>query len=125
MKMHSFNQYSHDLGMAVHDLWLTTKVKSAMEMTKPTRGQHIHVKTHAGMVTLSGQVESHRLCEQAIELARAVHGVAEVDAQGLEVYTVAPGHLPEAPNAEESADHEAQVARRRERIQGPHGGDTP
>ena len=44
MKMHSFNQYSHDLGVAVHDLWLTTKVKSALEMTRPTEmrepGEH-------------------------------------------------------------------------------------
>lgn len=125
MKMHSFNQYSHELGMAVHDLWLTTRVKSALEMARPTRGQHIHVKTHAGVVALSGRVESHRLCEQAIELARAVHGVSEVDAHELETWTVAPGHLPEAGNAEESADHEAEIARRRERIRGPHGGDTP
>ena len=114
MKMHSFNQYSHDLGMAVHDLWLTTKVKSALEMARTTRGQHIHVKTHAGVVALSGQVESHRLCEQAIELVRAVHGVCEVDAHGLEIYTVAPGHLPEAGNAEESADYSEPSAMRKD-----------
>lgn len=104
MKMQSFNQYSHDLGMAVHDLWLTAKVKSALEMAKPTRGQHIHVKAHAGMVTLSGQVESHRLCEQAIELARGVRGVIAVDARELETWMVAPGQLPEAPNEEETVD---------------------
>lgn len=105
MKMQSFNQYSHDLGMAVQDLWLAAKVKSALEMAKPTRGQHIHVKAHAGMVSLSGQLESHRLCEQAIELARAVNGVTEVDGRELDTWVVAPGHQPEAPNAEESADY--------------------
>jgi hyperosmotically inducible protein len=110
MKMHSFNQYSHDLGVAVHDLWLTTKVKSALEMTRPTRGQHIHVKTHSGVVALSGQVESHRLCEQAIERARSVHGVSEVDAHDLEIFTVAPGHLPEAGDAEENMDYSAKRA---------------
>lgn len=125
MKMHSFNQYSHDLGMAVHDLWLTTKVKSALEMTKPTRGQHIHVKTHAGVVALSGHVETHRQCEQAAELVRAMHGVVEVDVQGLEIYTVAPGHLPEAGNAEESVDYEAQNAKRQDMSRGPHSGDMP
>lgn len=126
MKMHSFNQYSHDLGMAVHDLWLTTKVKSALEMAKPTRGQHIHVKTHAGVVALSGHVETHRQCEQAAELARAVHGVTGVDAHELETWMVAPGHLPEAGNAEESADYTAQSAKPQEpRRAPPHSGDMP
>lgn len=114
MKMHSFNQYSHDLGMAVHDLWLAAKVKSALEMAKPTRGQHIHVKAHGGVVSLSGQLESHRLCEQAIELARMVHGVTEVDGQGLDTWMVAPGHMPEAPSAEESAEYPQPDAMRRE-----------
>lgn len=120
MKMHSFNQYSHDLGMAVHDLWLTAKVKSALEMAKPTRGQHIHVKTHAGMVSLSGQVETHHLCEQAVELARMVHGVTEVDAQGLETWMVAPGHQPEAPNAEEGVDYLQPGAMREDDSQDRH-----
>lgn len=110
MKMHSFNRYSHDLGVAVQDLWLTTKVKSALELAKPTRGQHIHVKAHAGAVTLSGQVASHRLCEQAIELARGVHGVSEVDAHELVTWMVEPGQLPEAPNEEETVDYQDHAA---------------
>lgn len=110
MKMHSFNRYSHDLGAAVQDLWLAAKVKSALELSKSTRGQHIHVKAHGGAVSLSGQVATHRQCEQAIELARGVHGVAEVDGQELGTWMVAPGQLPEAPNEEETVDCQDRAA---------------
>ncbi|MDH4607133.1 BON domain-containing protein [Pseudomonas sp. BN102] len=104
MKIHSFQHYSHDLGLAVHDAWITTKVKSALTLAEPTRRLNIHVKTHAGMVALSGRVNTHKQCEQAIGLARAVHGVTDIDASDLQTYMVSPGSFPEAPNAEESAE---------------------
>ncbi|MCY1272976.1 BON domain protein [compost metagenome] len=104
MKTHSFQHYSHDLGMAIHDTWITTKVKSALALAEPTRRLNIHVKTHAGMVALSGRVNTHKQCEQAIGTARSVHGVTDIDSSDLQTYMVSPGSFPEAPNAEESAE---------------------
>src|SRR5476651_2775589 len=83
MKNHSLQHYSHDLGMAVHDTWTTTRVKSALAMADSAQSLHIHVKTHAGTVALSGRVLTHRQCEQVIDRVRAVPGVMEVDAHGL------------------------------------------
>jgi hyperosmotically inducible protein len=108
MKIHSFQHYSHGLEMAVHDAWITAKVKSALAYSDPTLSLHINVKTHAGIVGLSGRVNTHRQCEQAIGLARSVHGVAEVDASDLQTHVFTPGSFPEAPNAEESTERRPQ-----------------
>ena len=104
MKMHSLQQYSHDLGSAVHDAWITAKVKSALSIADPSLSLHINVKTYAGKVVLSGRLNTHKQCDQAITLARAVHGVAEVDTSDLQTHIFMPGRFPEAPNAEESAE---------------------
>ncbi|MBT8767063.1 BON domain-containing protein [Pseudomonas boanensis] len=108
MKMHSFQHYSHDLGMAVHDAWITAKVKSTLAFSEQTRSEHINVKTHAGMVALSGRVKTHKQCEQAISLARSIHGVIDIDASDLQTHMVPPGSFPEAPNAEESVENRPQ-----------------
>ena len=108
MKIHSFQHYSHGLEMAVHDAWITAKVKSALALSEPALGLHVNVKTHAGTVALSGRVNTHRQCEQAIGLARSVHGVAEVDASDLQTHVFTPGSFPEAPNAEESTESRPQ-----------------
>ncbi|VVN77123.1 BON domain-containing protein [Pseudomonas fluorescens] len=112
MKNHSFQHYSHDLEMAVHDTWVTAKVKSALAFAEPALGLHINVKTHAGVVALSGRVNTHRQCEKAIGLARSVHGVAEVDASDLQTHVFTPGSFPEAPNAEESTESRSQSSTR-------------
>ncbi|VVO28254.1 BON domain-containing protein [Pseudomonas fluorescens] len=108
MKNHSFQHYSHDLEMAVHDAWITTKVKSALAFSDPSLSLHINVKTHAGVVALSGRVNTHRECEKAIGLARSVHGVTEIDASDLQTHVFTPGSFPEAPNAEESTESRPQ-----------------
>jgi hyperosmotically inducible protein len=108
MKLHSFQHYSHGLEMAVHDAWVTTKVRSALTFAESTRGLPIHVKTHAGMVTLSGRLNTHKQCEQAVSLTRGVHGVAGIDASDLQTHMFTPGSLPEAPNAEESREYPSQ-----------------
>ncbi|MEO6679938.1 MAG: BON domain-containing protein, partial [Pseudomonas sp.] len=51
----------------------------------------IHVKTHGGAVALSGMVDTHRQCDQAIEVARAVQGVVDVEASGLRTHVFKPG----------------------------------
>ena len=45
MKNHSFQHYAHGLEMAVHDAWITAKVKSALAFSDPTLSLHINVKT--------------------------------------------------------------------------------
>lgn len=105
MKLHSFQHYSHGLEMAIHDAWITTKVKSALAFAEPTRGLHINVKTHAGRVALSGRLNTHKQCEQAVSLTRAVQGVVDIDASDLLTHMFRPGSTPEAPNAEESSEY--------------------
>jgi hyperosmotically inducible protein len=104
MKNHSFQHYSHGLETAVHDAWITTRVKSALALAKPTLGLQIHVKTLEGTVALSGRVNTHKQCEQAVALTRSVPGVVEIDARELLTHVFKPGSLPEAPNAEESPE---------------------
>lgn len=108
MKLHSFQHYSHGLEMVVHDAWITARVKSALALGDPTLGLHVHVKTHAGTVALSGRVNTHRQCEQAVALARSVPGVVNIDASELLTHVFTPGSLPEAPNAEETAERRPQ-----------------
>jgi len=112
MKIQSLRHYSHGLEMAVHDSWVTTKVKSALALAEPTLGLHINVKTYAGRVVLSGRVNTHRECEQAVALVRAVQGVTEIDASNLLTHVFTPGSFPEAPNAEESREERSSSAKR-------------
>ncbi|MHC8286193.1 BON domain-containing protein [Pseudomonas sp. XS1P51] len=104
MKLHSFQHYSHDLEMVVHDAWITTRVKSALAMAEPSLGLQIHVKTHGGTVALSGRVNTHKQCEQAIALTRSVPGVVEIDARELLTHVFTPGSFPTAPDAEENTE---------------------
>ncbi|PQP00701.1 MULTISPECIES: BON domain-containing protein [Pseudomonas] len=108
MKLHSFQRYSHGLETVVHDAWITTRVKSALALAEPNLGLNVHVKTHAGTVALSGRVNTHRQCEQAVALARTVPGVVNIDASELLTHVFTPGSFPEAPNAEESAERRPQ-----------------
>ena len=110
MKNHTLQHLSQDLGMAVHDTWTTTRVKSALAMADKALSLQIHVKTHAGTVTLSGRVMTHRQCEQAIELARGVPGVMQVDARDLRTHVFHPGDLPQAPDAEEASEYRSPLS---------------
>ncbi|WP_349571945.1 BON domain-containing protein [Azotobacter salinestris] len=102
MKIPLSGQTPQRLGATVHDAWITANVKSSLALARETRGQDIHVKTHAGEVFLSGLVDSHRQRNQALQLARAVHGVARVDGSDLAVRL-----SPMTSSAEEAADYQA------------------
>ncbi|MHC8394361.1 BON domain-containing protein [Pseudomonas sp. LB3P93] len=104
MKLHSFQHYSHDLEAVMHDTWITARVKSALALAKPSLGLQIHVKTLGSTVTLSGRVNTHKQCEQAVALARTVPGVVEIDARELLTHVFTPGSVPTAPNAEETVE---------------------
>lgn len=104
MKLHSFDQYSHGLATVARDAWITARVKSALTKADSGLGLHIHVKTHAGTVALSGLVDTHRQCEQAMDLARTINGVVDVEASGLRTHVFKPGSTSTPPNAEETTE---------------------
>ena len=107
MKIPSSSHAPQRLGAAIHDTWITANVKSSLALARDTRGQDIHVKTHGGEVFLSGMVNSHRQRNEALQLARAVHGVVRVDASELAVSLSATDRPFEASNSEETADYQA------------------
>lgn len=74
-----------ELGQQISDSWITTKVISSMLYSSNVSGRDISVTTTAGIVTLSGTLSSGAERELAIELARSIRGVKEVDASALEV----------------------------------------
>ena len=72
-------------GHEVADTWITTKVKSTFMYSSNVDGSEIDVSTHAGVVTLSGKVDSGAERLLAIELAKNVLGVKSVSYAGLTI----------------------------------------
>jgi hyperosmotically inducible periplasmic protein len=69
----------------VNDTWISTKVKSTLLLSRNVPGTAIEVDTSNGVVSLSGTVDSSAERQLAIELARDIRGVRQVDASGLNV----------------------------------------
>ena len=76
---------TEDAGQAISDTWITTKVKSTLLYSANVHGRDITVTTTDGVVTLSGELNSGAERELAIELARSIRGVKDVDASALNV----------------------------------------
>jgi hyperosmotically inducible periplasmic protein len=70
-------------GNDIADAWITTKVKSTYGYSSNVDGADIAVTTQAGIVTLSGKVDSGVERALAIELAKNVRGVKSVQSKGL------------------------------------------
>jgi hyperosmotically inducible protein len=70
-------------GTDVADGWITMKVKSTFTYSSNVDGSDIAVSTNAGVVTLTGKMESGTERALAIELARNVKGVKSVDSSAL------------------------------------------
>jgi hyperosmotically inducible periplasmic protein len=62
----------------LRDLKTTAKVKAALLGDELTMQSHIHVRTAAGVVTLSGNVLSPYVAARAEQLAKQTEGVKEV-----------------------------------------------
>jgi osmotically-inducible protein OsmY len=60
------------------DLTMTTQVKIALLNDARVGGLRLDVKTFQGVVTLSGTVKSDADAQQAMTVARTVHGVRRV-----------------------------------------------
>jgi hyperosmotically inducible protein len=75
----------HEAGSDMGDTWITAKVKSTFMYSSNVDGGDISVTTDAGVVTLSGKVDSGAERELAIELAKNVRGVKSVKSKGLTI----------------------------------------
>jgi hyperosmotically inducible periplasmic protein len=69
----------HATATAVRDTDTTARVKMALHRDEVTKKEDIHVTTAAGVVTLTGSVDSHAASARAEKLAEATKGVASVD----------------------------------------------
>ena len=70
-------------GTDMADGWITTKVKSTYMYSSNVNGSDIAVSTNAGIVSLTGKMDSGAERALAIELARNVKGVKSVDSSLL------------------------------------------
>jgi hyperosmotically inducible protein len=69
----------------VADGWITMKVKSTFMYSNNVNGSDIAVSTNAGIVTLTGKMDSGAERALAIELARNVKGVKSVVSSALTI----------------------------------------
>lgn len=72
-------------GAALGDAWISSKVKASFLYSRHLDGLNIAVQTRDGVVTLSGVVASAAEKDLAIETARNIRGVREVQAAALRV----------------------------------------
>lgn len=76
-------QPNREMGTNISDSWITTKVKSTYLYSSNVNSSDISVSTNAGIVTLSGKVDSGVERALAIELAQNIRGVKSVQAKEL------------------------------------------
>jgi hyperosmotically inducible protein len=69
---------STSIGTKVDDTAITTKVKAELLGAKNVKSTHIHVKTRAGVVSLTGTVPSSEDKSGAQDVVSKVDGVASV-----------------------------------------------
>lgn len=67
----------------ISDTWISAKVKSTFMFSSNIDGSDIEVNTTNGVVTLSGKVDSGAERALAIELAKNIRGVLDVDSKAL------------------------------------------
>lgn len=72
-----------DAVAAVSDAWITSKVKSSFLFSRNIPATDISVDTRNGVVTLSGAVASGAERDLAVEVAKGIRGVKEVNAKAL------------------------------------------
>jgi osmotically-inducible protein OsmY len=72
-----------ELSAAISDSWITTKVKSTYLYSRNIDSTDIKVSTNAGIVTLSGKLETGVERALAIELAQNIRGVKSVQSKEL------------------------------------------
>ncbi len=81
----SANKSMDKAGQSISDTWITTKVMTTLMYSSNVDGSDISVNTKAGVVTLSGKVDSGAEQALAIELAKNIRGVDSVNSDALVV----------------------------------------
>jgi hyperosmotically inducible periplasmic protein len=72
---------SQGVGQSIEDASITAKVKAALLASSYVQGSVISVRTEQGHVTLKGKVLDEKQIDRAVQIARAVTGVKDVDNQ--------------------------------------------
>ncbi|MGB8433078.1 MAG: BON domain-containing protein [Burkholderiales bacterium] len=72
---------SQGVGQTFDDASITAKVKAALLASSDVQGSVISVRTEQGHVTLRGKVLDETQIDRAVQIARAVTGVRDVDNQ--------------------------------------------
>lgn len=67
----------------VTDTWITTKVKAELATTDGVKSTDVEVKTTNGIVALRGTLATETAIRKAIDVAKSVKGVKQVDASNL------------------------------------------
>jgi hyperosmotically inducible protein len=67
-----------EVGEALDDATITAKVKAALLQAPDVKGLDVGVETDKAVVQLSGFVASQAQIDKAVEVAKGVHGVREV-----------------------------------------------
>ena len=66
-------------GQAIDDATVTAKVKAALMAESGVDGTKINVDTFNGRVTLKGEVPDQTMIDKAVQVAKSVEGVKDVD----------------------------------------------
>jgi osmotically-inducible protein OsmY len=72
-------------GDPVNDSWITAKVKSSLLMSKNVDGLDLTVETKNGVVILGGQAGSTSERDLAVEIARDIRGVKDVNTSSVKI----------------------------------------
>lgn len=72
-------------GQALHDSWITTKVKSEIVADGVSEGFDLSVETSNGVVVLKGRLPDQAALDHARTLAQQVKGVKGVDSSAVSV----------------------------------------
>lgn len=67
------------VGTTIDDSVITTKVKSTLLADASVKGMDAKVETHQGVVQLSGFVDNQAQLDRAVQIARGVEGVKDVE----------------------------------------------
>lgn len=66
------------VGKEISDTWITTQVQAMYFLDREVKGMQISVTTNAGVVTLSGSVDSDAVRQKALADAKSIEGVKQV-----------------------------------------------
>ncbi|HKO68938.1 MAG TPA: BON domain-containing protein [Burkholderiaceae bacterium] len=87
-------QATNTAANVVDNAALTAKVKAALLADELVKGTQINVDSSAGVVKLTGTVDSSAQVSRAVEVAKGVQGVQRVDNNLTASASAAPGMVP-------------------------------